>query len=125
MSLEDSDLCPKYLESLKKWNFTVLEEEEKFLVAEGEDELIELAERMQNRFPTLMPEVYSPKQYFFKYTATQRTLKSAQSFAIGLFGRHRINAIDYPEALHRDPVLRVSKVYVISTQEKFKNNHNQ
>ena len=109
LSSKNSNLCPKHLESLRKWNFTVLEEEEKYLVAEGEDELIELAERMQNRFPKLMPEVYNPKQYFFKYTATQRTLKSAQSFATGLFGRHRISGIDYPEALHRDPILRVSK----------------
>lgn len=101
-------LCPQYLERLSMWKFNVTPDEEKFLVAEGEDELIELAERMQNRFPTLLRDVYDPKMFYFKYTATQRTLKSAQSFATGLFGRHRIGDIIYPEPLHKDPVLRVS-----------------
>ncbi|XP_065363936.1 multiple inositol polyphosphate phosphatase 1 [Calliphora vicina] len=110
LAVKDVEMCPKQLESLSKWNFTVTAEEEKYLVAEGEDELIELAERMQNRFPMLLPETYNPKQYFFKYTATQRTLKSAQSFATGLFGRHRIGNIIYPEALHKDPVLRFYKL---------------
>lgn len=113
LSQKDNDLCSKHLESLRKWNFTVPPEEEKYLVAEGEDELIELAERLQNRFPNLLPDIYNPKHYFFKYTATQRTLKSAQSFATGLFGRHRIGNIVYPEALHKDPVLRVSDFLII------------
>ncbi|XP_075158302.1 multiple inositol polyphosphate phosphatase 2 [Haematobia irritans] len=106
----DSDLCPEFLQRLNFWQFNVTSEEEKFLVAEGEDELIELAERMQKRFPQLLPEDYDPNMFYFKYTATQRTLKSAQSFATGLFGRHKIGEIVYPEALHKDPVLRFYKL---------------
>uniref|UniRef100_A0A1I8PYE6 Multiple inositol polyphosphate phosphatase 1 n=1 Tax=Stomoxys calcitrans TaxID=35570 RepID=A0A1I8PYE6_STOCA len=110
LSREDVDMCPDFLQRLKTWQFNVSAEEEKFLVAEGEDELLELAERMQNRFPQLLPEEYDPSRFYFKYTATQRTLKSAQSFATGLFGRHKIGEIVYPEALHKDPVLRFYKL---------------
>ncbi|XP_073834052.1 multiple inositol polyphosphate phosphatase 2 [Musca autumnalis] len=106
----DAELCPKFFEHLKVWSFNVSTEEEKYLVAEGEDELIELAERMQNRFPTLLADEYDPQTFYFKYTATQRTFKSAQSFATGLFGRHRIREIIYPEPLSKDPVLRFYKL---------------
>ncbi|XP_017089699.2 multiple inositol polyphosphate phosphatase 1 [Drosophila bipectinata] len=105
------NLCAGELKKLRKWswNFLNAAEDEKLLVAEGEDELTELAERMQNRFPNLLPDIYDPGWYFFKYTATQRTLKSAQSFATGLFGRHRIHAVRYPPPLHQDPILRFYK----------------
>ncbi|XP_016976716.1 multiple inositol polyphosphate phosphatase 1 [Drosophila rhopaloa] len=104
-------ICSAELKKLRHWSWNHLNatEDEKLLVAEGEDELIELAERMQHRFPDLLPELYSPEWYYFKYTATQRTLKSAESFATGLFGRHRIHSVRYPPPLHEDPVLRFYK----------------
>lgn len=109
-------ICTAELEKLRQWHWMHLNatEDEKLLVAEGEDELIELAERMQRRFPDLLPELYNPEWYYFKYTATQRTLKSAESFATGLFGRHRIHTVRYPPPLHEDPVLRVSSPLVFS-----------
>lgn len=112
--LEQSNpnLCSEDLKKLRRWSWKHLNasEDEKLLVSEGEDELIELAERMQHRFPSLLPDLYSPELYYFKYTATQRTLMSAQSFATGLFGRHRIHTVRYPPPLHKDPILRVSGV---------------
>lgn len=78
------------------------------MVHEGEKELKLLAERMQKRFPKLLTNTYDSGRYYFKYTATQRTLKSAHSFASGLFGDDHVNDIDFPEALDEDPVLRVS-----------------
>ncbi|XP_039496825.1 multiple inositol polyphosphate phosphatase 1 [Drosophila santomea] len=104
-------ICTAELRKLRQWHWMHLNatEDEKLLVAEGEDELIELAERMQKRFPDILPELYNPEWYYFKYTATQRTLKSAESFATGLFGRHRIHTVRYPPPLHEDPVLRFYK----------------
>ncbi|XP_037726994.1 multiple inositol polyphosphate phosphatase 1 [Drosophila subpulchrella] len=104
-------ICSAELKRLRQWSWKHLNatEDEKLLVAEGEDELIELAERMQKRFPDLFPELYSPEWYYFKYTATQRTRKSAASFATGLFGRNRIHSVRYPPPLHEDPVLRFYK----------------
>ncbi|XP_017030500.1 multiple inositol polyphosphate phosphatase 1 isoform X2 [Drosophila kikkawai] len=105
------NLSSEDLKKLRKWSWEHLnaKEDEKLLVAEGEDELTELAERMQNRFPSLLPDIYNPEWYYFKYTATQRTLMSAQSFATGLFGRHRIHTVQYPPPMHKDPVLRFYK----------------
>lgn len=108
LAVKETILCADHRQRFSEWNFNISAEEEKFLVPEGEDELIELGERMQNRFPSLLPKEYDPEMFYFKYTATQRTLKSAQSFATGLFGRHRIGEITYPKPLHKDPVLRVS-----------------
>ncbi|XP_067638914.1 multiple inositol polyphosphate phosphatase 1 [Eurosta solidaginis] len=105
-----TNLCLDELTRLRLWHFNVSSEEEKYLTPEGVDELIELAERMQKRFPYLLPDQYDPNLYYFKYTKTQRTLLSAQSFATGLFGRHRIGQVIYPEALHKDPVLRFYKL---------------
>ncbi|XP_017064132.1 multiple inositol polyphosphate phosphatase 1 [Drosophila eugracilis] len=107
----NSPICFAEQNKLRQWSWNHLNatEDEKLLVAEGEDELIELAERMQRRFPDLLPDLYSPEWYYFKYTATQRTLKSAESFATGLFGRHRIRSIRYPPPLHEDPILRFYK----------------
>lgn len=101
-------LCPEELARLRRWHFDANSEEEKYLTIEGEKELEELAERMQNRFPKLLVDEYDPNLYYFKYTKTQRTLKSAESFTTGLFGRENIVPVEYPEALHKDPVLRVS-----------------
>ncbi|EDW05961.1 multiple inositol polyphosphate phosphatase 1 isoform X2 [Drosophila mojavensis] len=111
LAQSESNLCDDELKRLRRWSWSHIEpDDEKLLVAEGEDELIELAERFQLRFPKLLPDLYDPEWFYMKYTATQRTLKSAQSFATGLFGRHRIHAINYPQPLHRDPVLRFYKL---------------
>lgn len=100
------------MERLKFWHLNVSLKDNNKLVTEGEDELLELAERMQKRFPQLITDTYDPNLYNFKYTRTERTRESARNFAIGLFGRHGI-----PEALFDlknekyaldDSVLRVS-----------------
>ncbi|XP_041447911.1 multiple inositol polyphosphate phosphatase 1-like [Drosophila obscura] len=85
LSQPHPNLCPAEMEQLRNWSWGHLNavEDEKLLVAEGEDELIELAERMQLRFPALLPDMYDPAWYYMKFTATQRTLMSAQSFATG------------------------------------------
>ncbi|XP_017852801.1 multiple inositol polyphosphate phosphatase 1 isoform X2 [Drosophila busckii] len=111
MEKSPPQLCDEELEQLRHWSWQHLSpQDEKLLVAEGEDELVQLAERMQLRFPSLLPDIYNPEWYYMKYTDTQRTLKSAQSFATGLFGRHRTHAVKYPQPSRRDPVLRFYKL---------------
>lgn len=46
----------------------------------------------------------------FKFTATERTERSAKGFATGLFGRENLRQIWYHEPLHRDPILRFYKL---------------
>lgn len=45
----------------------------------------------------------------FKFTNTQRTRKSFEGFATGLFGRHNIRSVTYDKPLNRDPILRFYK----------------
>ncbi|XP_078044814.1 multiple inositol polyphosphate phosphatase 1 [Augochlora pura] len=104
-TLNDEDI-----DLLKDWKITFTENDIMRLADEGGNEMIDLAERYQSRFSSLMPEIYSNKTYRFKYTATQRTEESAKNFATGLFGRHNSYKVWYPEAEHKDPVLRFYKL---------------
>ncbi|CAK9812393.1 Multiple inositol polyphosphate phosphatase 1 [Anthophora quadrimaculata] len=104
-----TDLTEEDAASFKDWKISFNEDDIMKLAEEGENELIDLGERYQSRFPTLMPEVYDNQTYRFKYTATQRTQESARNFVTGLFGRHNSYKVQYPEAEHKDPVLRFYK----------------
>ncbi|XP_031844555.1 multiple inositol polyphosphate phosphatase 1 [Nomia melanderi] len=104
-SLKDEDVA-----LLKDWKIIFTEDDVMKLTEEGGNEMIDLAERYQSRFPFLMSEEYSNKTYRFKYTATQRTEESARNFATGLFGRYKSYKVQYPEAEHKDPVLRFYKL---------------
>lgn len=44
----------------------------------------------------------------FRFTDTQRTRKSAEQFATGLFGRNEVKKVLFEEPLDRDPLIRVS-----------------
>lgn len=48
---------------LKKWASQIEESEHKILAHEGENEMLELAERYQNRFPDVLPEIYLNSSY--------------------------------------------------------------
>ena len=103
--LRNSDLY-----AFQKWKTKLLASEEKKLTHEGEDEMIELAERMQSRFPNLLSSAYSNTSYYFKYTATQRTKASAKYFAAGLFGRQTVKDVWFPKPAKHDPTLRFYKL---------------
>lgn len=102
-------LCPHDLERLRNWTSQINVDEEKHLTYEGSDELLQLAERIQNRFPTLLPEKFDERLYKFKFTDSQRTLKSFESFASGLFGRNNLSKVLHLPPTTKDPILRFYK----------------
>lgn len=123
-------LCDADKNLFKDWESLLSEDEEKNLVAEGEDELIDMGERYQKRFPDLLSDRYENSTYKvrpmnlnlpyrtnsttsilqFKFTATERTERSAKGFATGLFGRQNLRQIWFQEPLHKDPILRFYKL---------------
>lgn len=102
LTLEEASL-------LSTWKVPFAENDTMRLSEEGENEMIDLAERYQSRFPSLMPEAYDNQTYKFKYTNTQRTRESARHFAAGLFGWHNSQHILYPQPEDKDPILRFYK----------------
>lgn len=44
-------------------HFQIDEDEQKHLRSEGEDELLQLAKRLQNRFPNVLPKEFSKQSY--------------------------------------------------------------
>lgn len=55
--------CSDDKERFKSWKSYLSEDEEKNLVAEGEDELTDMAERFQKRFPDLLLDQYDNSTY--------------------------------------------------------------
>lgn len=47
----------------QQWKPSISEEDMKKLTHEGEEEMLQLAKRMKNRFPTLFPVVFSNSSY--------------------------------------------------------------
>lgn len=97
-------------DSLRKWKLDFGEEDAKKLTAEGANEMVEIAERMQSRLPEIFSHIYSNTSYNFKFTSTQRTKASAYYFAKGLFGKPTAKDVHFPEPLKQDPILRFYKL---------------
>ncbi|KAL3274093.1 hypothetical protein HHI36_015509 [Cryptolaemus montrouzieri] len=103
--LHNSDLI-----ALQHWENKLKKKDQKKLTREGENEMIDIAERMQSRFPMLLSNIYSNTSYKFKHTDSQRTRKSAYYFSIGLFGKQIAKSVWYPEPSKKDPILRFYKL---------------
>lgn len=110
---------------LKKWKLSFVQGNMMKLALEGENEMIDLGERYQARFPSLMPEAFDNQTYKFRFTATQRTEESARHFAVGLFGWHNSKNVWYPLPVYRDRVIRFYKVCPRWRQEVKKNSDAQ
>jgi hypothetical protein len=110
LSKATDDISNLNLDLFRSWTSKLKDKDEKRLTHEGEDEMLLLAERLQNRFPSILSNVYSDSSIKLKFTATQRTKKSAQAFAAGLFGRNVVKDIRFPEPLTKDPILRVRRI---------------
>ncbi|XP_032687977.1 multiple inositol polyphosphate phosphatase 1-like [Odontomachus brunneus] len=106
---------------LKKWRPLLTPNDTMKLAPEGENEMVDLGERYQARFPSLMPEIYSNQTYKFRYTSTQRTEESARHFAAGLFGWRNSQCVWYPEPIYKDPIIRFYKACPRWHQEVDKN----
>lgn len=63
VEMRKPNLCPLDIERLRNWTSQVTVDEQKHLTFEGMDELIQLGERVQNRFPSLLPERFNETLY--------------------------------------------------------------
>lgn len=81
-------------------------ENEQFLTVSGWNELVQLAERYQSTFPSLLPSTYSRNDYFFRSTDTQRTIGTLRAFADGLFGFNQYQQVDFEDIDAPDILLR-------------------
>lgn len=61
---QNPTMCSDDIQRFQRWKPNPSSAEEShFLVAEGADEMIRLAERMQHRFPELLPDLYQNASY--------------------------------------------------------------
>ncbi|XP_024878234.1 multiple inositol polyphosphate phosphatase 1-like [Temnothorax curvispinosus] len=109
----------------RKWRLSFARGHMMKLAVEGENEMIDLGERYQARFPSLLPEDFNNQTYKFRFTATQRTEESARHFAVGLFGFHNSKNVWYPLPVYRDRVIRFYKACPRWRQEVDKNSDAQ
>ena len=108
---DKSKLCAKDIEILQKWQPSNLKiEDAKNLHAEGEKELLLLAERFQEKFPKILSSDYHPEDFYFRATNTERAQKSQFYFATGLFGRKEAYHVNFTDPIEPfDPVIRFYK----------------
>lgn len=62
----ESEFTDEDIDLFKGWNITFNEDDIMKLAEEGENEMIDIGERYQSRFPTLMPEIYDNQTYRVK-----------------------------------------------------------
>lgn len=62
----ESEFTDEDIDLFKEWKITFNEDDIMKLAEEGEDEMIDIGERYQSRFPTLMPEIYDNQTYRVK-----------------------------------------------------------
>ncbi|KAF4532550.1 hypothetical protein B566_EDAN010842, partial [Ephemera danica] len=79
-------LCGSEIEKLGERRVHFEPNDDQRLAVQGEIEMIELAKRFMDRFPTILDQRYSNESYKMRFTDRQRTQASARSFALGLFG---------------------------------------
>lgn len=65
-----------------------------------------IARRFQNVFPDILTEEYSRDRFHFRHTGSQRTNRSIQAFATGLFGEAGAQNVVYEDVPERDWFLR-------------------
>lgn len=61
--MNKTDLSHDTIIKLNKWKLKFTKDDMMNLAKEGENEMIDLGERYQSRFPTIMPETYHKKSY--------------------------------------------------------------
>ncbi|KAJ6644593.1 Multiple inositol polyphosphate phosphatase 1 [Pseudolycoriella hygida] len=103
-----TSLCASDINLIKEWKFdpNITFENEQFLTVSGWNEARQVAERYQSAFPSLLPSTYSRDTYFFRSTATQRTIGTLHAFADGLFGFNGHEQVEFEDIAQPDVLLR-------------------
>lgn len=65
-----------------------------------------IARRFQQFFPTVLPNVYSQKQYLFRHVSYQRSQASMRAFSDGLFGEGFYPNVTFEPVPERDWFMR-------------------
>lgn len=65
-----------------------------------------IARRFQRVFPNILTETYTPAHFHFRHTGMQRTNKSIQAFATGLFGEGGSKNVIYEPVPEFDFILK-------------------
>ncbi|KAG8335988.1 PHOsphatase, partial [Homalodisca vitripennis] len=79
-------LCQEDVDNLKTWSFNMKKSEADQLTDQGRQDLYGMGQRFLSYFPELLNTSYSPKNFTFRHTKTNRTAESAEYFAKGVFG---------------------------------------
>lgn len=101
-------LCAQDFALINSWrwdpNITVAVEQ--FLTVAGWNEMVAVAQRYRNAFPTLLPTAYNRNWFTFRHTDRQRTQATVRAFADGLFGHNGYRQVYVEPVANPDNLLR-------------------
>ncbi|KAJ6646430.1 Multiple inositol polyphosphate phosphatase 1 [Pseudolycoriella hygida] len=100
-------VCQQDFNLMNGWRFdpNITVEVEQFLTVAGWNEMVGIAQRYRNAFPTLLTP-YNRNWYTFRHTDRQRTQASVRAFADGLFGHNGYQQVVVEPVLNPDRLLR-------------------
>ncbi|CAB4068968.1 MINPP1 [Lepeophtheirus salmonis] len=96
-------ICTLDMIDFKDWKFNLTTKDESLLTDSGFREHFELARKFKEDFPHILDIPYDPKLFKFRHTNKERTMKSAEGFAKGLFPYVKNVSMEKP--LDKDPLL--------------------
>lgn len=106
-----TSICASDIELIKNWTLdpSITLQYIQYLTSAGWDEIESLAQRYQAAFPSILSSTYSPNDYFFRTTGTDRTVRSLHAFADGLFGADGFSRVYFENVPERDYLLNTNE----------------
>lgn len=103
-----TSLCAADIELIRNWKFdpNITDDGEQHLIVTGWNEVVEIAQRFQSAYPTLLPPNYSPAHYLFQSTNITAMITALDAFADGLFGHDGHHQVDFENFHDPDLLLR-------------------
>ena len=103
-----TSLCAGDIELIRNWRFdpNITTDNDEDLTISGWFEMVNMAERLQEAFPTIFSSTYSPNHYNFMASNTPRAQDSIRAFADGLFGTNEFEQVEFEDAPFPDVILR-------------------
>lgn len=88
-----------------KWNCSITEDKENYLVLQGFKELRSIAYNFKRYLPDLFDGPYDVEKFHFRHTDTERTRSSFRAFVNELFGENAHEKIDAETPSHQPDLL--------------------
>lgn len=87
--VKTKNMCHQDFDLIKSWSWNDTIEHSALALPQGWNDLEKLASSYKAMYPTILGDNYSPFNYTFSHSNTDRTRASCKAFISGLFGTYK------------------------------------